>query len=74
MTDAAACAALTGGQPVVGIAALQELRALLDAVGARGSDPTGASMSSKEGCDAPKESVDPRPGPAVRERFDELDG
>jgi len=68
MTDAAACAALTAGTPVVAIAALQELRGLLDAVGARGSEPTGASMLSKEGCDAPTESVDPHPGPAVPAR------
>ena len=35
MTDAAACAALTVGAPVVSIAALQELRELLDAVAPR---------------------------------------
>jgi hypothetical protein len=40
--------ALTVGKPVVGIAALQELRVLPDAVGARASDPAGASMSSKK--------------------------
>jgi hypothetical protein len=71
MTDAAACAALTVGKPVVAITALQELRSLLDAVGARGSEPTDASMPSKEGCDAPKESVGPHPStfvPAGRAR------
>jgi hypothetical protein len=72
MTDAAACAALTGGPPVVGIAALQELWLLLDAVGARGSVPTDASMPSKEGCDAPKESVDPQTDTAVPARRHEL--
>jgi hypothetical protein len=35
LTDAAACAALTVGAPVVSIAALQELRELLDAVAPR---------------------------------------
>jgi hypothetical protein len=36
MTDATACAAVAGGPPpIVGIAALQEFRALLDAVGLR---------------------------------------
>jgi len=68
MTDAAACAALTVGTPVVAIAALQELRGLLDTVEARGSAPTGASMLSKEGCDAATESVDPHPGSAVPAR------
>ena len=67
MTDAAACAVLTVGKPVVAITALQELRLLLDAV-ARGSDPTDASMPSKEGCDAPKEFVDPHTGTAVPAR------
>jgi hypothetical protein len=65
MTDAVACAALTVGAPVVSIAALQELRALLDAVAPRAPDPTHASMPSKEGCDATNESVDPHPDPAV---------
>ncbi len=58
MTDAAACAGLTLGPPVVAITALQELRVLLDAVVAGASDPTGASMPSKEGCHAPNASVD----------------
>jgi len=61
MTDAAACAVLTVGQPVVSIIALQELRVLLDAVVAGASDPTGASMPSKEGCHAPNASVDTQP-------------
>jgi hypothetical protein len=61
MTNAAACAGLTVGQPVVSIVALQELRVLLDAVVAGASDPTGASMPSKEGCHAPKASVEIRP-------------
>jgi hypothetical protein len=65
MTDAAACAALTVGAPVVSIAALQELRELLDAVVPRAPDPPHASMPSKEGCDATNESVDPHPDPAV---------
>jgi hypothetical protein len=56
MTDAAACALLTVGTPVVAITALQELRLLLDVL-ARGSALTDVSMPSKEGCDAPKESV-----------------
>src|SRR5712691_7121902 len=54
MTDAAACAVLTVGAPVVSLIALQELRGLLEAVVAGASDPTGASMPSKEGCHAPK--------------------
>ena len=58
MTNAAACAVLTVGPPVVAITALQELRVLLDAVVAGESDPTGASMPSKEDCHAPKASVD----------------
>src|SRR5712692_3674631 len=45
MTDAAACAVLTVGAPVVSLIALQELRVLLDAVAAGASDPTGASMA-----------------------------
>src|SRR5437867_7569420 len=61
MTNATACAVLTVGKPVVAITALQELRVLLDAVVAGGSDPTGASMPSKEGCHAPKASVDTQP-------------
>jgi len=61
MTDAAACAVLTVGVPVVSLIALQELRGLLDAVAAGASDPTGASMPSKEGCHAPKASVEIRP-------------
>ena len=68
MTNAAACAALTVGPPVVAITALQELRVLLDAVVAGESDLTGASMPSKEGCDAPKASVDLHPDPAVPTR------
>ena len=44
MTNAAACAVLTVGPPVVAITALQELRVLLEAVVAGASDPTGASM------------------------------
>src|SRR5713101_7477580 len=45
MTDAAACAVLTVGAPVVSLIALQELWGLLDAVAAGASDPTGASMA-----------------------------
>ena len=41
MTDAAACAGLTLGPPVVAITALQELRVLLDAVVAGASAPSG---------------------------------
>ena len=68
MTNAAACALLTLGKPVVAITALQELRVLLDAVVAGESDPTGASMPSKEGCHAPKASVDLPTDPAVPTR------
>jgi hypothetical protein len=68
MTDAAACAVLTVGRPVVSIAALQELRELLDAVAPRAPDPTHASTPSKEGGDALKESVDPDADPAVPTR------
>jgi hypothetical protein len=46
MTDAAACALLTVGTPVVAITALQELRMLLDVL-ARRSDLTDISMPSK---------------------------
>jgi hypothetical protein len=60
MTDAAACAALTVGTPVVAITALQELQVLLDVL-ARGSDLVDVSMPSKEGCDAPKESTETNP-------------
>ena len=42
MTDAAACAVLTIGTPVVAITALQELRLLLDVL-SRGSDLTEVS-------------------------------
>jgi hypothetical protein len=69
MTNAAACAVLTVGPPVVSIIALQELRVLLDAVVAGTPDPTGASMPSKEGCHAPKASVETQPpDPAVPTR------
>jgi hypothetical protein len=64
MTNAAACAALTVGTPVVAITALQELRVLLDVL-ARGSDLTEVAMPSEEGGDAPKASPELHPDPAV---------
>jgi hypothetical protein len=68
MTDAATCAVLTVGEPVVAITALHELRLLLDVL-TRGADPTDASMPSKEGCDAPEESAETHPpDPAVPAR------
>lgn len=68
MTNAAACAVLTVGKPVVAITALQELRVLLDAL-ARGSDLPDVSMPSKEGGEARFETVDSptkTPKPPVR--------
>jgi hypothetical protein len=65
MTDAAVCAALTVGPPVVSIAALQELRELLDVVAPRAPDLTHASMPSKEGCDAPHAVLELHPDPTV---------
>src|SRR5262245_7167383 len=55
MTDAAACAVLTVGPPVVAITTLQELRLFLDVL-RRGPGLTAVSRPSKEGCDAPNES------------------
>jgi hypothetical protein len=54
MTDPAACATLRVGPPQVTIAALQELRVLLDALDADVGRAPDASMPFEEGCDAPK--------------------
>ena len=64
MTDADACAVFTLGAPRVAIAALQELRVVLDAL-VRGSDLPEVSLSSKEGGDASNETVDTDPPDAA---------
>ena len=56
MTDAGRCAATTLGSPVVDVAALVELRELLDANGGAGAVDR-ASMDSKEVQDAEADTV-----------------
>src|SRR5712692_4522994 len=61
MTNAAACAVLTVGPPVVSIIALQELRVLLGLLWLAHQTPPVRQCPPKEGCHAPKASVDTQP-------------